>query len=91
MNGSSKRKIITQSEISKKIAIMNEELQGFWANDRWDVRECPEPSAIELAKSPSLKNRWVNFDRVQNLWLRTELKYFYYYHIINGIWKAKTV
>ncbi len=29
MNASSKRKIISQSEISKKIAVMNEEMQGF--------------------------------------------------------------
>ena len=36
MNDSSKRKIISQSEISKKIAAMNEELQGFWANNSWD-------------------------------------------------------
>ncbi|MDP7990394.1 tyrosine-type recombinase/integrase [Bacillus sp. MHSD_36] len=91
MNDSSKRKIISQSEISKKIAAMNEELQGFWANDRWDIRECPEPSAIELCKNPSLRNRWVRFDRVENLWLRTELKYFYYYHLTNKVWNAKTV
>ncbi|WP_088033234.1 tyrosine-type recombinase/integrase [Evansella clarkii] len=92
MNDSSKkRKIISQSEISKKIVTMNGELQGFWANDRWDIRKCPEPSAIELAKSPTLRNRWVNFDRVKNLWLRTELKYFYYSHITKGIWTAKTV
>ena len=33
MNNFSKRKIISQSKISKKIAEMNEQLQGFWAND----------------------------------------------------------
>ncbi|HDR3436016.1 TPA: transposase [Bacillus thuringiensis] len=85
------RRIVSSSEISKKIAEMNNELQGFWAKDKWDIHQCPEPSAIELAKSPKLRNRYVHFDRVQNLWLKTELKYFYYYHIIQGIWGAKTV
>lgn len=80
MNASSKRKIISQSEISKKIAVMNEEMQGFWANNSWDIRKCPHPSAIELSKNPALRNRWVRFERVKNLWLRTELKYFYFYH-----------
>ena len=91
MNASSKRKIISQSEISKKIAVMNEEMQGFWANNSWDIRKCPHPSAIELSKNPALRNRWVRFERVKNLWLRTELKYFYFYHLNNGIWNAKTV
>ncbi|MBE7594441.1 hypothetical protein H9M79_11810, partial [Staphylococcus aureus] len=53
MNASSKRKIISQSEISKKIAVMNEEMQGFWANNSWDIRKCPHPSAIELSKNPA--------------------------------------
>ncbi|MBY0222527.1 tyrosine-type recombinase/integrase [Sporosarcina aquimarina] len=91
MNDSNKRKIINQNEISKKIASMKEELQGFWADDNWDIRICPHPSAIELSKNPSLRNRWVRFERVENLWLRTELKYFYFYHLNNGIWNAKTV
>lgn len=55
MNASSKRKIISQSEISKKIAVMNEEMQGFWANNSWDIRKCPHPSAIELSKNPALE------------------------------------
>ncbi|EHT58112.1 transposase B domain protein [Staphylococcus aureus subsp. aureus CIG1233] len=55
---------------------MNEEMQGFWANNSWDIRKCPHPSAIELSKNPALRNRWVRFERVKNLWLRTELKYF---------------
>jgi hypothetical protein len=36
------------SEISKKIAVMNEEMQGFWANNSWDIRKCPHPSAISI-------------------------------------------
>lgn len=85
------RKILSSTAISKKIAKMNSELQGFWLDDRWDIRKCPHPSAIELSKNPALKNRWVNFDRVKNIWLRTELKYFFYYHLTSGIWNAKTV
>lgn len=86
-----KRKIISPVAISKKIEEMNNQLVGYWSDDRWDIRKCPHPSAVELAKSPTLRNRWVNFDRVRNIWLRTELKYFYHYHLTNGIWNAKTV
>ena len=48
-----------------KIAVMNEEMQGFWANNSWDIRKCPHPSAIELSKNPALRNRWVRFERVK--------------------------
>lgn len=85
------RKLVTKTEINKKIADMTGVLQGFWAADRWDIRICPHPSAIELSKNPSLRNRWVNFDRVENIWLKTELKYFYYVLLNNGTWSAKTV
>lgn len=54
------RKLVTSTEINKKISDMTSVLQGFWAADRWDIRICPHPSAIELSKNPSLKNRWVN-------------------------------
>jgi hypothetical protein len=77
--------------ISKKIAEMKAEMDGFWAHDRWDVRKCPHPSAIEFAKKPALKNRWVNFEQISNPWLRTELKYFFYYHLLNDLWQAVTV
>ncbi|WHY31913.1 tyrosine-type recombinase/integrase [Bacillus wiedmannii] len=69
---------------------MSSQLVGYWSEDRWDIRKCPHPSAIDLAKNPSLKNRWVNFEMVGNIWLRTELKYFFYYHLISEIWSAKT-
>ena len=85
------RKLVTNTEINKKIADMTSVLQGFWAADRWDIRICPHPSAIELSKNPSLRNRWVNFDKVENIWLKTELKYFYYVLLNNGTWSAKTV
>ncbi|OKL38238.1 tyrosine-type recombinase/integrase [Domibacillus mangrovi] len=85
------RKLITSTAISEKIADMNSVLKGFWAADRWDIRLCPHPSAVELSKNPSLRNRWVNFDKVENIWLRTELKYFYYVHLNNGTWNAKSV
>lgn len=83
-------KIISSVAISKKIAEMSSQLVGYWSEDRWDIRKCPNPSAIDLAKNPSLKNRWVNFESVENIWLRTELKYFFYYHLISEIWSAKT-
>jgi|SRR5690625_248 len=85
------RRLVNGVTISKKIEEMNRTLTGYWADDDWDIRLCPHPSAIELCKSPSLKNRWVRFGRVKNIWLRTELKYFFYKHIIDGIWNAKTV
>lgn len=85
------RKLITSTAISEKIADMNSVLKGFWAADRWDIRICPHPSAVELSKNPTLRNRWVNFDKVENIWLRTELKYFYYVHLNNGTWNAKSV
>lgn len=91
MTMNTKRKIISSVAIGKKIAEMNSKLEGYWADDRWDIRKCPLPSAIELSKSSSLRNRWVNFDRVENLWLRTELKFFFYYHMTNEVWNAKTV
>ena len=56
---------------------MSSQLVGYWSEDRWDIRKCPHPSAIDLSKNPSLKNRWVNFESVENIWLRTELKYFF--------------
>ena len=85
------RKLIASTEINKKIANMTSVLKGYWAADRWDIRICPHPSAIELSKNPSLRNRWVNFDKVENVWLKTELKYFYYLHLNNGAWNAKSV
>lgn len=85
------RKLITSTAISEKIADMNSVLKGFWAADRWDIRICPHPSAVELCKNPRLRNRWVNFDKVENIWLRTELKYFYFVNLNNGTWNAKAV
>lgn len=91
MSSFEKRKIINGVEISKKITKMNEALQGFWTNDKWDVRACPLPSAIELCQYPALRIRYVYFTKVKNPWVKVELKYFFYYHMINDIWKAKTV
>ncbi|CAK6476445.1 tyrosine-type recombinase/integrase [Bacillus sp. EB93] len=91
MKPSTNRKLISSTSINKKIAEMNSSLQGFWASDSWDIRLCPHPSAIELCKNPTLRNRWVRFGKVENIWLRTELKYFFYVHLINGTWNAKAV
>lgn len=71
------RKLINSVEISKKISEMNDVLQGFWSNDTWDVRECSLPTAIELCKYPRLRNRYVHFTRIKNVWVKTELKYFF--------------
>lgn len=83
--------LMNDVQISKKIEEMNSALVGFWGNDSWDVRECPEPSAQKYAEAPSIRNRWIRFGQVENIWLRTELKFFYYTNIINGTWKASTV
>lgn len=91
MENYSKGRIISPLAITKRLEEMNSKLVDYWADDRWDIRKCPHPSAIELSKNPSLRNRWVNFDRVQNIWLRTELKYFFWYHLTTGKWNAKTV
>ncbi|WP_144525370.1 tyrosine-type recombinase/integrase [Bacillus sp. DE0042] len=84
-------RMISSVEISKKISQMNDGLQGFWGKDKWDVRECPIPSAIELCQYPSLRIRYVYFEKIKNPWIKIELKYFFYYHMINNIWSAKTV
>lgn len=91
MSLSKSRSLLNDVQISKKIEEMNNALVGYWENDSWDARECPEPSAIEYTKAPSLKNRWIRFGQVENIWLRTELKYFYYVNITNGRWKVGTV
>ncbi|KAA6466185.1 MULTISPECIES: tyrosine-type recombinase/integrase [Bacillus cereus group] len=85
------RKLVTSTEISKRISEMNSALQGFWSADKWDIRSCPQSSAIELSENSQLRNRWINFDKVKNVWLRTELKYFYYIHLNNGTWNAQAV
>ena len=59
-----KGKLLVRVRLAK-IAVMNEEMQGFWANNSWDIRKCPHPSAIELSKNPALRNRWVRFERVK--------------------------
>ena len=69
---------------------MSEELKGFWKDDRWDIRKCPHPSAMEIAKRKAVRIRWVNFQDIENIWLKIELKYFFY-HIKNEIWSAQTV
>lgn len=83
-------KIIPSTEINRKIEAMNEALQGYWADDRWDVRKCPLKSADAIKDKP-LRNRWINFDYIENPWLRTELKFFYYFNMVNNVWKPKTV
>lgn len=88
---SNNRKILDSSIIHKKILGMSEELQGFWKDDRWDIRNCPHPSAMEIAKSNAVRIRWVNFQDVENVWLKIELKYFLFYHIKKEIWSAQTV
>ncbi|WP_423231399.1 tyrosine-type recombinase/integrase [Bacillus cereus] len=70
---------------------MSEELKGFWKDDRWDIRKCPHPSAMEIAKRKAVRIRWVNFQDIENIWLKIELKYFFFYHIKNEIWSAQTV
>lgn len=60
---------------------MSEELKGFWKDDRWDIRKCPHPSAMEIAKRKAVRIRWVNFQDIENIWLKIELKYFFFYHI----------
>lgn len=91
MSLSKSRSLLNDVQISKKIEEMNIALVGYWESDSWDARECPEPSAIEYTKTPSLRNRWIRFGQVENIWLRTELKYFYYVNITNGRWKVGTV
>ena len=44
-----KGKLLVRVRLAK-IAVMNEEMQGFWANNSWDIRKCPHPSAIELVR-----------------------------------------
>lgn len=83
-------KIVSSIEINRKIAAMQESLVGYWADDRWDIRTCPLESAQEL-KDIVLRNRWINFSTIKNPWLKTELKFFYYFNLINEKWKAKTV
>ena len=56
---------------------MSEELKGFWKDDRWDIRKCPHPSAMEIAKRKAVRIRWVNFQDIENIWLKIELKYFF--------------
>lgn len=70
---------------------MNEEMQGFWVNNSWDIRKCLYFFVIELSKNFVLRNCWVCFECVKNLWLRIELKYFYFYYLNNGIWNVKIV
>lgn len=83
-------KLVSDVEVSRKIQTMVEDLQGYWAEDRWDVKLCPLKSADEL-KDKSLSNRWISFVNIKNPWLKTELKFFYYFNMINKIWKPKTV
>jgi hypothetical protein len=51
---------------------INEPLLGYWANDVWNVQECPF-----LDKHYDW-NRKLIFDKVQNLGLKNELKYYFY-------------
>lgn len=39
MTMNTKRKIISSVAIGKKIAEMNSKLEGYWADDRWDIRK----------------------------------------------------
>src|SRR5699024_6425289 len=82
--------LINEVQISKKIEEMNRVLVGFWGNDSWDVRECPDPSAKEYAKASSIRNRWIRIGQDKNMWKRSEVKYYYYTNIVNGTWKART-
>lgn len=61
------RKVVTSTEINKKISDMNSVLQVFWAADRWVIRICPHPSTIELCKNLSLRNRWVKFYKMEKM------------------------
>ena len=45
---------------------------------------------MEIAKRKAVRIRWVNFQDIENIWLKIELKYFFY-HIKNEIWSAQTV
>ncbi|MDF0727711.1 site-specific integrase [Cytobacillus sp. S13-E01] len=51
---------------------INEPLLGYWANDVWNVQECPF-----LDKHYDW-NRKLIFDKVHNLRLKNELKYYFY-------------
>ncbi|PFR33290.1 tyrosine-type recombinase/integrase [Bacillus cereus] len=51
---------------------INEPLLGYWANDVWNVQECPF-----LDKHYDW-NRKLIFDKVQNHGLKNELKYYFY-------------
>ncbi|QEZ70874.1 FMN-binding protein (plasmid) [Paraclostridium bifermentans] len=70
---------------------MKNSLTGYWNEDRWDLRECPLESSNELKQAKHLKNRWINFGNIKNTWIKTELKFFYYYKLINDEWKPGTV
>lgn len=83
-------KLISSVEISSKIKAMEETLQDYWADDRWDIKLCPLKSADEL-RNKVLRNRWISFINIKNPLLKTELKFFYYFNMINEIWKPKTV
>jgi integrase len=83
-------KLISNVEIDKKIQTMSDALQGYWAEDRWDIKLCPLKSADDL-RNITVRNRWINFTNIKNPWLKIELKYFYYFNLISEIWKPKTV
>ncbi|WP_209000389.1 tyrosine-type recombinase/integrase [Paraclostridium bifermentans] len=76
---------------NKKVEEMKNSLTGYWNEDRWDLRECPLESSNELKQAKHLKNRWINFGNIKNTWIKTELKFFYYYKLINDEWKPGTV
>lgn len=70
---------------------MNQSLVGYWANDVWNVMECP---FLNKEYTRPVKNLF--FDKIDNLKVRREFKFYFYICLndhglsVNTLWENAT-
>jgi integrase len=71
--------------------IMLEELNGYWSEDLWEVRNCPL-----FTSNMRLVSHQINFDIIENVKMKIEFKFYFFKRINNlelslpFVWRNKT-
>lgn len=71
---------------SEQIELINQALVGFWSNDIWLLEECP----LTVLNASEIKHKKCNFSKLENTYLRQEVKYYLYHHLTKGIQSVKS-
>ena len=75
-----------ESRIILRYKQIEEELYGYWKNDRWDPLECPL-----YTKETKINKQVIKFNNTLNSRITNEFKYYFFRCLTESVLKMETV